>query len=359
MQRSPLSEPMSSDINGNIIQLSSNVSIPQSHDITTPRGSDVENRWEILRNRQNQEKNGNKKTKMWSKTKPKGDDDEDSSIVSVSDIALQSEHSTSGSKSNKSIALKSANNTPSKPYNANEPRSNSLPQLNRSQSLLQTIQASINKHRRNTYDNKPYPRPNKQKQIPKTPPINMKRQRSMSYSVRGAPTTPDPQKEDLKRSSTHSEPIKFKRRVSFADTHGSPLKQINRMNSWYHERSLPSRGRYKPIRRRSHTLPHSQFSLPDTSSSSLDENDNGTHSHSSSAKSLQRRASLTSLNAPQRQKIRRSISRQLSIDIPPMKRKKSRSKSRSKSKSKRRKSKNKRSKSKNHDEPSCIACIIL
>ena len=228
----------------------------QSSNIAKPshHSTDIENRWDLVF-QQFQNKN------------PEQTDE--ASVVSVSDVSL-SQHLS------KSISLRSSVTTN---VNENQPqykKSKSLPQINKI--ILQSLHAMHAIHqRRETYHNQSLP----------------KRQRSLSY--------PNRTSESLKR------------RISFADSRGSPLVQLHKMQNWYHSDTTPSRGRYKKIRRRSHTLPNSQFTVDD-SSESVD----GSISAKAKAKSPKKKKArnIKSLNTPVRRKMRRSLSIQLDLTPP-------------------------------------------
>lgn len=124
-----------------------------------------------------------------------------------------------------------------------------------------------------------------------------------------------------------SAPVKSKqRRVSFAD---APV--VNPLAQWYYVNTTPSRGKYKPIRRRSHTITNSQFK-DDHSSDDSDplyfqvsdtcsrhRQTHGIHSteqQRAQSCNRQRRRSMGSLNVPVRKKMRMTLAKQLSLDIP-------------------------------------------
>ena len=242
MSRKPLSSRQIMSENKNTIKSSININTISN----SQRGSDIENRWDILQ-------------QQFDNKQPKHNDNINNTnmcdIVNISDIALQSAHSINSAKS---VSLKSENDIKTPNKKDNFKKSKSLPVFNKL--LFQSM-----------HDNED-----------KNNILSIKKQRSRSYSLS---TNKSLSSLSRQRTRCSSEPLK--RRVSFADTHGSPLQQINKMQSWYHDRSIPSRGKYKRVRRRSHTLPNSQFSIND------DDHD-------------------IVCNTPVRQKMRRSITKQLS-----------------------------------------------
>lgn len=178
--------------------------------------------------------------------------------------------------------------------------------------------------------------------------LNANRPCTPQLSCHSLPLTPKRRTSKGTSDGHFSAPVKSrKRQVSFAME-----PTFNTLTQWYYVDSTPSRGTYKKIRRRSHTITNSQFR--DCNSSESDplhlqssecgecQRDLKRHgkmsksghlrhkSHGSSNGSFNgksnhkfknghvkgRRRSMGSLNVPVRKKMRLTLAKQLSLDMP-------------------------------------------
>jgi len=179
-----------------------------------------------------------------------------------------------------------------------------------------------------------------QQDLLQTPPPNP-HPRSLSCHSLPASTGSRAKKARKSGQSHWSCPVKSKkRRVSFASA-----ATVNSLVEWYYVNSVPSRGRYKAIRRRSHTIANTQFQ--DGESEEYDEDDDVDHNTIANATNQDqgddhqvlndidqrsprhfkfnrtptgmpsgRRKSMCSLNVPGRKKMRQTLAKQLSLDLP-------------------------------------------